>query len=59
VGVVVETHILSFFDREIYGETVEVRFLKFLREERKFSGLDELKQQIQIDVELARRRDKL
>lgn len=50
----IETHILdqSF---ELYGEYLEVRFYQKLRDEKKFSGIDELKQQIQSDVILARR----
>ena len=46
---VLETHILDF-DRDIYGETINIEFVKMLRGERKFSSLDELKQQIQKDI---------
>ena len=42
------------FDRDIYGQDVEVRFLKFLRPEKKFENLDALVQQIGRDVEQAR-----
>jgi riboflavin kinase / FMN adenylyltransferase len=42
------------FDREIYGRDVEVRFLKFLRSEKKFANLDALVEQIRRDVEQAR-----
>ncbi len=47
---------LYFFDlqREIYGQDVEVRFLRYLRPERKFANLDELKKQIARDVLEAR-----
>lgn len=38
------------FDRQIYGEDVEVEFLAFLRPEQKFSGLTELVKQIEKDV---------
>jgi riboflavin kinase/FMN adenylyltransferase len=46
---------LHFFDlhRDIYGEDVEVRFLQYLRPERKFANLDELKAQIARDVQEA------
>ncbi len=37
------------FDGELYGESVEVRFLKRLRDERKFSSVDDLRRQLQID----------
>jgi riboflavin kinase/FMN adenylyltransferase len=46
----VEVHVLNF-DRDVYGEDVEVYFKKFIRSEKKFSGLDELKNQISIDVQ--------
>src|SRR6185503_10950624 len=36
---VLEIHLFDF-DREIYGKDVEVRFLKFLRAEKKFENLD-------------------
>lgn len=49
----IETHILGqTFD--LYGQMLEVQFLKRLREERKFLSVDELKHQIQTDILLAR-----
>lgn len=50
---VLEIHLFDF-DRDIYGRDVEVRFLKFLRPEKKFDNLDALVQQIRRDVEQAR-----
>ncbi|HEY1081744.1 MAG TPA: bifunctional riboflavin kinase/FAD synthetase [Prosthecobacter sp.] len=38
---------------DLYGQDLEVRFTRFLRPEMKFGGLDELKTQIQRDVEAA------
>lgn len=55
--VVAETHIVGSFDREIYGEEIEIHFESYVREERKFSDLDELKKQIEIDTRLALARD--
>jgi riboflavin kinase/FMN adenylyltransferase len=52
-GVAIETHIFDF-DRDIYGEVLEVRFKARLRDERKFAGVDELVTQIKKDVEAAR-----
>ena len=37
------------FDRDIYGETIKVKFLKYLREEMKFSSLEELVAQLKKD----------
>ena len=50
---VLEIHLFDF-DRDIYGQDVEVRFLKFLRPEEKFENLDALVKQIRRDVEEAR-----
>lgn len=48
-----EVHLLGW-NGDLYGKDLEVRFSKFLRPEMKFSGLDELKAQIQRDIEAAR-----
>ncbi|ANU22915.1 riboflavin biosynthesis protein RibF [Planococcus donghaensis] len=45
---VIEVHILEF-DKSIYGEMVEVEWHDRIRDEQKFSGIDELKAQIQRD----------
>lgn len=45
---IIEAHILDF-DRDIYGETIEVSFLERIRDEKKFDSPEELKKQIQID----------
>ncbi len=44
----VEVNIFDF-DQEIYGENLTVEFLQKIRNEQKFSGLDELKAQIAKD----------
>lgn len=49
-----ETHIMDF-NREIYGQAVEVRFLSFLREEHKFASIVALKQQLQADIAEAKK----
>jgi riboflavin kinase/FMN adenylyltransferase len=51
---VLEIHLFDF-NRDIYGRDVEVRFLKFLRHEKKFENLDALVQQIRQDVKQARK----
>jgi riboflavin kinase/FMN adenylyltransferase len=50
---VLEIHMLDF-DRDIYGEDVEVRFVRYLRPELKFDSLQSLTQQIELDVRRAR-----
>jgi len=47
-----EVHIFEF-DEDIYGQTIQVRFLKRLRDEVKFSGIDELVAQLGKDKETA------
>jgi riboflavin kinase/FMN adenylyltransferase len=49
-----ELHLLDF-DREIYGEDVEVTFVTGLRAEERFDSPEALKGQIGRDVEEARR----
>lgn len=44
-----ETHILHF-GGNLYGKTITVEFLEFIRPEIKFSSLDELKNQIEKDI---------
>ncbi|ETP68762.1 riboflavin biosynthesis protein RibF [Planococcus glaciei CHR43] len=48
----VEVYILEF-DKTIYGEMVDVDWYRRIRDEQKFSGIDELKAQIQKDKETA------
>ena len=50
---VLEIHLFDF-DRDIYGKDVEVRFVKFLRPEKKFESVDALVAQIRRDVDQAR-----
>jgi riboflavin kinase/FMN adenylyltransferase len=50
---ILEIHLLDFH-RDVYGEDVEVRFLRYLRLERKFDSLDALVRQIESDVRQAR-----
>jgi riboflavin kinase / FMN adenylyltransferase len=53
-GTRVEAHLLDF-DREIYGQTLQLEFIARLRGEQKFSGIDALVAQIRADVEAGRR----
>ncbi|EYE88183.1 hypothetical protein Q428_09130 [Fervidicella metallireducens AeB] len=45
---VLETHIFNF-DGNLYGKEIKIEFLKFLREEKKFDSVENLKQAIEID----------
>ncbi|KYG60323.1 bifunctional riboflavin kinase/FAD synthetase [Bdellovibrio bacteriovorus] len=50
----IETHLFDF-DAHLYGMEVEVYLLHFIRDEMKFSGIEELKAQIQKDMIETRR----
>jgi riboflavin kinase/FMN adenylyltransferase len=51
---VLEAHLLDF-EGDLYGTRLRVHFVDRLREERRFSGLDELRAQIELDTAAARR----
>ena len=44
-----ETHILGY-EGDLYGRYVDVRLIRFIRNEQKFGSFDELKLQIRSDV---------
>ena len=46
----IEVNIFDF-NKEIYGQTIKMTFLEFLRHDVKFTGLDALKDQLQKDKE--------
>lgn len=50
---ILEVHLLDF-NRDIYGKPVRVRFYRKLREEQRFASLDDLKAQLQRDIDGAR-----
>ncbi|HLY11598.1 MAG TPA: riboflavin biosynthesis protein RibF [Planctomycetota bacterium] len=51
---VIEAHLLEFQGGDLYGRTLEVRFLRRIRDEQKFDGPDSLKKQISADIQVAR-----
>jgi riboflavin kinase/FMN adenylyltransferase len=52
-GISAETHIFDF-NQDIYGKPIKVNLLRFLRDEKKFSGPEELSAQIATDIEEAK-----
>lgn len=53
-----ETYIFAF-DRNIYGDDLEVELLHFLRREQKFENLDVLAAQMQTDIREAKKKLKI
>ncbi|MEC9458764.1 MAG: bifunctional riboflavin kinase/FAD synthetase [Pseudomonadota bacterium] len=51
-NILLETHLLDF-SGDLYGKDIIVSFVKFLREEKKFEGINSLKDQIKKDSEEA------
>ncbi|RME89694.1 MAG: bifunctional riboflavin kinase/FAD synthetase [Candidatus Hydrogenedentota bacterium] len=54
VNLSVEAHLLNF-NKEIYGETVRLYFLRRLRDEKKFPSVEKLVNQIHKDIEKGRK----
>jgi FAD synthase len=50
----IEAHLLHEFEQDFYGETLELDVVGFIREERDFGSLDELKAAIMEDIDLTR-----
>jgi riboflavin kinase/FMN adenylyltransferase len=51
----VEAHLLNF-DGDLYGQTIRLEFVSYIRPEQKFTGLPALKAQINADVLEVKRR---
>jgi riboflavin kinase/FMN adenylyltransferase len=54
-ALVAEAHVIDW-EGELYGRKVELSFILRLREERRFPGVDALREQIAVDVREGRRR---
>lgn len=52
-GVRVEAHVLDFTG-DLYGQTVEVEMLDWVREQRKYFGVDSLLEQMRRDIQCVR-----
>lgn len=46
----IETHLIDY-EGDIYGKIIEIQFYKFIRDERVFDSIEELKNQIKSDIE--------
>ena len=50
---VLEIHLFDF-NKDIYSQRLTVKFIKKIRDEKKFDNLDMLKLQIQEDISIAK-----
>ena len=50
----IEVHLMDRKE-DLYDQELSVEFIQNIREEKKFESVDDLKKQIQADVDLARR----
>jgi riboflavin kinase/FMN adenylyltransferase len=48
-----EIHVFGF-EGDLYGETIDAEFVSYIRKEKKFNSVEELKTQIEADVALAK-----
>jgi riboflavin kinase/FMN adenylyltransferase len=53
-GLLVEAHLIGF-DGDLYGQTMRIAFLERLRGEKRFESVDELVEEMNRDVEKAKR----
>ncbi len=56
-GTVVTETYLDGFSGDLYGKTLSVRFVRFLRETVRFNGVDDLKERLKKDVRRVREND--
>lgn len=50
----VETYIDNF-NQDVYGEKIVVSFIQYIRPEQKFDSIEELKEQMQSDIQVSRK----
>lgn len=53
VGLRAEVHLFDF-NEDLYGKSLQIEFVKRIRDERKFDGIDRLREQLSEDQERCR-----
>ena len=56
--IILEVNIFNF-NRNLYNKKLTVKFIKFIRGEKKFKGIDQLRKQIKLDLKIAKKLIKL
>jgi len=49
-----EVHLFDF-NQDLYGKTLEVAFIRKIRSEQEFANVNELREQIEVDIDSAKR----
>ena len=52
--ILLEVHLFNF-SGNLYNKLLSVQFLKFIRKEKKFKGVDQLRKQIKSDLNIAKK----
>ena len=52
--IILEVNIFNF-NRNLYNKKLTVQFIKFIRGEKKFKGIDQLRKQIKLDLQIAKK----
>ena len=52
--ILLEVNIFNY-NKNLYSKVINVEFIKFIRGEKKFSGIDKLKKQINLDIKVAKK----
>ena len=52
--ILLEVHLFNF-SGNLYNKYLTVEFLKFIRKEKKFKDIDQLKKQIKVDLKIAKK----
>ena len=52
--IILEVNIFNF-NRNLYNKKLTVKFIKFIRGEKKFKGIDQLRKQIKLDLQIAKK----
>ena len=52
--ILLEVHLFNFSEN-LYNKYLKVEFLKFIRAEKKFKNIDQLRKQIKVDLEIAKK----
>ena len=52
--IILEVYIFNF-NKNLYNKKLTVQFIKFIRGEKKFKGIDQLRKQIKLDLKIAKK----